>query len=321
MNEGLSTAKAIRWVARAAVIVVFIFVCLFNMFYTLDVEHAAVVTTFGDPQAILDTGLHVKVPFIQKVSKVDTTVQGMAIGWDFDTNASIDSDSTMISSDFNFINVDFYVEWQVSDPIRFLYASNSPYNVLKSEALNSIRTVVASYPVDAVLTTGKSEIQSNIKSMLIDKMETLDIGITVRNVTMQDSEPPNSEVKTAFSSVEDARQGRDTAINNANKYRNEQLPIANAEVDKILQEAEAAKAQRIAEAQGQVARFNAMYDEYIKFPEVTRERMFYEYMEDILPNLKVIINGGEGEVQSFLPLESFMSINGGGSSVPAINVE
>ena len=305
MSEEVSAAKVVRWGAKFIIGFILIVVAISNSFYTLDVEHAAVVTTFGRPEAVQDTGLHFKIPFVQDVEKVNTTSQGMAIGYEPQTDYSIVSESTMISSDYNFINVDFYVEWQVSDPIKFQYASNSPYSVLKSEALNCIRTVVASYPVDAVLTTGKSEIQSNIKSMLIEKMDNLDVGITVRNVTMQDSEPPNSEVKSAFSEVENARQGRDTAINNANKYRNEAMPIAHAEVDKILQDAESTKAQRIAEAQGQVARFNAMYEEYVKFPETTRERMFYEYMEDILPELKVIINGDGGSIQSFLPLDSF----------------
>ena len=181
--------------------------------------------------------------------------------------------------------------------------------MLRAVTQNAIRTVIASYNVDAIITTGKGEIQSNIKSMIIEKMDELDIGITVRNITIQDSEPPTAEVIEAFKAVETAKQGKETALNNANKYRNEQIPAAEADVDKILQNAEAQKANRIAEANGQVARFNDMYQEYIKFPEVTRQRMFYEAMEDILPSLKIVIQGDGNSTQTVLPLDKFSDIN------------
>ena len=103
--------------------------------------------------------------------------------------------------------------------------------------------------------------------------------------------------------METAKQGKDTAVNNANKYKNEQVPAAEAEADRIRQQAEAAKASRIAEAEGQVARFNAMYSQYELNPLITRQRIFYETMEDVLPGLKVIIT--DGKTQQILPLESF----------------
>ena len=109
----------------------------------------------------------------------------------------------------------------------------------------------------------------------------------------------------AFKNVETAKQGADTALNNANKYRNEQLPTAQAQADKILKDAEAKKTERINEATAQVARFNAMYEEYIKNPTITRQRMFYETMEEILPELKVIIESPEGNVEMIYPVESF----------------
>ena len=123
-------------------------------------------------------------------------------------------------------------------------------------------------------------------------------------MTIQDSEPPTKEVMEAFKAVETAKQGKETAINNANKYRNEKLPGAEAEIDKIMQEAQAQKTQRINEANGEVARFNAMYEEYVKNPQVTRQRMFYEAMEDVLPRLKVVIDGTD-QTSTILPLDSF----------------
>ncbi|MDF2590404.1 MAG: HflK protein, partial [Anaerocolumna sp.] len=164
------------------------------------------------------------------------------------------------------------------------------------------------YDVDSVLTNGKNEIQSVIKEMILKNLEHHDIGIQLINITIQDSEPPTKEVMEAFKAVETAKQGKETAINNANKYRNEKLPEAEAEVDKIIKEAEAKKQERINEATGQVARFNAMYEEFVKNPIVTKQRMFYEAMEDVLPSLKVIIDGTDG-VQKILPLESLFDVN------------
>ena len=143
--------------------------------------------------------------------------------------------------------------------------------------------------------------------MILEKLEDYDIGIQLINITIQDAEPPTTEVSNAFKEVETAKQGKETALNNANKYRNEQIPNAEAKSDEILQNAEAAKQERINEANGQVARFNAMYEEYVKYPEVTKKRMFYEAMENVLPDIKVIIESADGTTSTVLPLDSFVS--------------
>ena len=141
--------------------------------------------------------------------------------------------------------------------------------------------------------------------MILERLSEQDIGIQLVNITIQDSEPPTSEVMEAFKAVETAKQGKETALNNANKYRNEQLPLAQAQADGIIKDAEAQKTERINEATAQVARFNAMYEEYIKNPTVTKQRMFYETMEEVLPDLKVVIESPNGNTQTFYPLESF----------------
>ena len=269
-------------------------------FYSIREEEQAVVCTFGSPQAVTPPGLHFKIPFIQTVEKVSTTINGFSIGYN---STGAGEEAMMITSDYNFLHVDFYAEYRVTDPVKALYASEDPVEILKNIAQNCIRTTIGSYTVDSVLTTGKNEIQSNIKQMIIDKLEVYDIGIQLVNITIQDAEPPTEEVSMAFKEVETAKQGKETSVNNANKYRNEEIPAAEAEADRIVQEAEAAKQERINEANGQVARFNALYDEYINFPEVTRQRMFYEAMEDVLPGLKVIIQTDDGQMTTMLPLK------------------
>ncbi len=275
--------------------------------YQIREQEQAVLTTFGKAQAVTTPGLHFKIPFIQNVTKVNTTIKGFSIGYDEATNEVIEDEAIMITSDYNFIDVDFYVEYKVSDPVKAIYASEDPVLILKNMAQSCIRTVIGSYDVDSVLTTGKNEIQSAIKEMIMAELEENDIGVALVNITIQDSEPPTTEIMEAFKKVETAKQGKETAINNANKYRNEKIPTAQAEADRIIKDAEAFKAERINEATGQVARFNSMYAEYIKNPVVTKQRMFYEAMEEVLPDLKLIIDSGEG-VEKILPLESFSTL-------------
>lgn len=293
----------------AGIIIAIIF--LAESIYTIKEQEQAVVTTFGVAKTVKDAGLHFKIPIIQRVRKVDTTIKGFAIGYDEATNQFIEQEAMMITSDFNFVNVDFYLEYKVSDPVKALYASEQPVLILRNIALSSIRATVGSYDVDSVITTGKYEIQSLIKEDILRMLEIHDIGIQLVNISIQDSEPPTAEVMDAFKAVETAKQGKETALNNANKYRNEKIPRAEAEVDKILQEAESTKTERINEAQAEVAIFNEMFAEYIKYPLITKQRMFYETMEDVLPSLKVIIDSGDGDIQKLLPLDQLME---GGAS-------
>lgn len=276
-----------------------------NSFYTISEQEQAVLVTFGSPKAVTTSGLHFKIPVIQTVHKVNTTIKGFAIGYEEENNETTD-EGVMITSDYNFVNVDFYCEYRVSDPVAYLYNSKTPEDILKNISQSCIRTVISAYDVDSVLTTGKNEIQASIKEMIMGRLEEDDVGLQLVNITIQDAEPPTSEVMQAFKAVETAKQGKETALNNANKYRNEKLPAAEAEADQIIQDAEAQKQERINEGEAQVARFAAMYQEYQKNPTVTKQRMFYETMEAVLPDLKIVIDNGSG-VQKVLPLESFVS--------------
>ncbi|MBQ9062005.1 MAG: FtsH protease activity modulator HflK [Eubacterium sp.] len=279
---------------------------VFNSFYSVSEQENAVVTQFGKIVRTDTAGLYFKIPFLQRVRMVDITTHGTGVGYtvsDSGQNIEDAGEGIMITSDFNLLNIDFYLEYKVDDPVAYLYYSEDPEGILKNIALASIRSVVSNYPVDDAMTTGKNQIQADVKETMMRELEENDIGLQVVNITVQDSEPPTDAIKQAFKAVETAKQGADTARNNALQYQNSQLPNAEAQADKIVQDATAAKEARIAEASGQASRFNAEYEEYIKFPEVTKKRMFYETMEDILPELKVIIT--DGDTQTLLPLDSF----------------
>ena len=286
----------------AVIVLAVVAVLGFNSFYTINEQENAVVVTFGSPAAVTSPGLHFKIPFVQQVHKVDMTIRSFPIGYDMDTREAITDESLMITSDYNFVNVDFFVEYRVTDPVKFLYSSREPELILKTLSQSYIRDTIGLYPVDDVITTGKNQIQSEIKDKIVSRMDTEDIGIQLVNITIQDAEPPTVEVLDAFKAVETAKQGKETAVNNANKYRSEQMPAAEAQADRILQQATADKEARINEATGQVARFNAMYAEYVNNPLVTRQRMFYEAMEEILPELRVIIQDGSGSTLNLMDL-------------------
>lgn len=245
----------------------------------------------------------------------------MEIGYS-DANGEMETEeneSLMITSDYNFVNVDFYVEYRVADPVQYVYASEDPEEILRNIAQSCIRNTIGSFTVDDVLTTGKQAIQSDIRQEVIDALEVHQVGLQLVNLTIQDAEPPTNDVMVAFKAVETAKQGMETAINNANRYRNEQTPQAEAEADRIRQEAEATRTERINEANAAVALFNAQYEEYVKNPEITKLRMFYESMEKVLPDLKVVIDAGDGTTQTILPLDTFTGNSSSNSGTDSNN--
>ncbi len=300
-------AQSVGKIVGIVALIIVAVTLIFGSTYQIKEQEQAVLITLGKAKAVTEPGLHFKIPIIQRVKKVNTTIQGFSIGYNMDDNTSTVEESMMITADYNFVNVDFFVEYKFSDPVKAVYNSSNPVGILKNISQSCIRTVIGSYTVDDVLTTGKNEIQAAIKTMIMERLEEQDLGIQLVNITIQDSEPPTAAVMEAFKAVENAKQGKETALNNANKYRNEQMPLAEAQVDAIIKAAEAQRTERINEATAQVARFNAMYEEYIKNPTVTKQRMFYETMEEVLPGLKIIIESPNGNTQTIYPLESFIS--------------
>ena len=286
-----------------------------SCFYTVDDKQQAVVTTFGKVTEITDAGVHFALPFIQQVQKVDVNVyQKIELGYSTDPNgnyATKTKESTMITGDYNIVNVDFFVEYKISDPVQYLYSSNSPELILRNLIQSQVRNVVGSTSVDSVLTDGKEDIQRQVKELVTQILEEYSIGLTLVDVKIQDSEPPTQQVIEAFKAVETAKQQAETVVNDAKAYQNAKLPDAQAQADKLLQNAQFLKQKRINEAIEQVAMFEAMYAEYQLNPEITRSRMYYEAISQILPGVKLYINASENgeDVQMLLPLESMVGGN------------
>lgn len=308
--------KRLRNIALAVAAVLVLLIGSTSCFYTVDDKQQAVVTTFGKVTDVTDAGLHFKLPFgIQQARKVDVNVyQKIELGYTSDGSDEYyqvnENESTMITGDYNIVNVDFFVEYKISDPVKYLYSSNNPEQILRNLIQSQVRNVVGSTSVDAVLTDGKENIQSQVKELVTNILSEYDIGLTLVDVRIQDSEPPTQDVIEAFKAVETAKQQAETVVNDAKAYQNAQLPDAQARADKLVQNAEFLKQKRINEATQQVAMFSAMYEEYALNPEITRSRMYYEAISEVLPGVKVFINTGSGDsVDMLLPLETIV---GGG---------
>lgn len=307
--EKKSKIKKLLSVILVAVVVLALFVCVLTCFYTVDDKQQAVITTFGKVTNITDPGLHFKLPLgIQKVNKVDVNIyQKIELGYTTDKNGVVttnESESAMITGDYNIVNVDFFVEYKISDPVQYLYSSNDPELILKNLIQSQVRNVVGSSTVDSVLTSGKENIQMQVRELVTAILEEYDIGLTLVDVRIQDSEPPTQAVIEAFKAVETAKQQAEAVVNEAKAYQNAQLPQAQASADQLLQNAEYLKQKRINEAVERVALFEAMYAEYANDPSITRSRMYYEAISQILPDVKLIISTGDGEsVDMILPIE------------------
>ncbi len=281
-------------------------------FYTVDDKQQAVVTTFGKVTDITNAGVHFKLPFgIQQVKKVDVHVyQKIELGYTSNKDNSTivnTSESTMITGDYNIVNVDFFVEYKISDPVAYLYSAVNPEFILKNLIQSQVRNVVGSSTVDAVLTDGKENIQMQVRELVAEILTEYDIGLSLVDVRIQDSEPPTKAVIEAFKAVETAKQQAEAVVNEAKAYQNAKIPSAQAEADKLIQNAEYLKQKRINEAKEKVAMFTALYEEFARNPEITRSRMYYEAISKILPGVKVYINTGSGNtVDMLLPLESLI---------------
>jgi len=305
-------AKLKKIIIVAALILIAVFVAS-TCWYTVDEQEQAVVITFGKvTDTVTNAGMHFKLPMgIQEVKKVAVNVyQKIELGYRSDgTEAAnfevVEKESKMITGDYNIVNVDFFIEYRVSDPVKYLYNSGAPEEILKNLIQSQIRAVVGSETVDGVLTDGKDQIQARVKELVLETLTDYDIGLTLTDVKIQDAEPPTAEVIEAFKAVESAKQGNKTAINEAEAYRVTKTNEAQAEVNKLLQDAEYQKTSRINEALQRVEIFNATYNQYALNKDITKTRMYYEMLTEALPGVKIYIDVSESGTEKLLPLDSF----------------
>lgn len=297
-DREVKKAKKVRQIAILFFIALWILLMVIGSIFTVTEQEQALVLTFNKYTRTANPGLNFKVPFIQTVETVNTMTNGRTFGYLVDDSGyegSVASQALMVTKDVNFVMTYLYVEWKVVDAYAYRYASVDPLVILDNSLQSEAKRVVGSFTVDDALTSAKTEIQALIKDRVEAEIDSYNIGISIRNITIQDIEPPTQAVLNAFKEVETARQNMSTEMNQAKAYANEIIPAARADADKIIRAAEATRSSRIQEASGQVARFNELYTEYIRNPEITRTRIYYETMEYVLPKM-IIYFGEEGNL-------------------------
>ncbi|WP_062047802.1 FtsH protease activity modulator HflK [Bacillus sp. JCM 19034] len=285
----------------AAILVLF----LVTGWYIVDESEQAAVITFGKVEdTVTEPGLNFKLPWpIQKVEILSRGTFNLQVGYEEDNGEVIEftNEAKMITGDENILFADLAVQWRITDPEKYLFSTQDPEDLLYNATSASLRGVIGSSTVDEALTDQRPEIEAEVFDNLVELLEIYDMGISIQDVRLQDVELPTEEVRRAFTEVTDAREERLTRINQAERYRNQQVNEAQGEIDAIISRAEGSKKERVETARGDVAKFNALYNEYLVNPEVTRQRLILETLDEVLPDTEIYIMDGNDTV-NYLPI-------------------
>lgn len=301
-----------RWarsIISLAAVVLAVLALFSSAVYSVGTESVGVIQRFGRYVGTVDPGLRFKLPLgIDKVTILPVKRQ-LKMEFGFGTSGARDQfqmpreqerEADMVTGDLNAAHVEWVVQYEISDPEQFLFNLREPAATLRDLAESVMREVVGDRTVDEVLTIGRQGIENAAITKLTELVTSLEMGLRVQQVQLKNVHPP-SAVQASFDEVNRAQQEREEMINRANGEYNKVVPRARGEAERQIQEAEGYAVKRVNESQGDVARFNAMLEQYEKAPDVTRQRLYLETISDILPKLgsKVIL---DADVQQFLPL-------------------
>ncbi len=284
-------------------------IAVFTSWYTVDESEQAVVITFGRADdMVTNPGLHFKLPWpVQSVEILSKETFSLQFGYKQNKEGELeayDAETKMITGDENIVITDLVVQWKITEPRKYLFSSQNPEEILHSATSSAIRSIIGSTTIDAALTDGKAEIEANTRDLLVSLVEKYDIGVGILGVKLQDVELPNSEVRAAFTAVTDARETKNTKTNEAEKYKNQRISEAEGEKDAIISKAKGASKARTEQAQGDVAVFNKMYEQYKGNQQITRERLVLETLENVLPKAQLYIMNDDGSTMKYLPLQA-----------------
>ena len=276
--------------------------------YSVGPDEVGVVQRFGEYNRTVGSGLNYHLPFpIEKVTTPKVTeVKRIEIGFRTvgkNQYRTIEQESLMLTGDENIVDAELIVQYKIKDPIDYLFNFIGPELTLREASEASLRTVIGRHNIDEALTSGKLMIQEETKELLqiiLDKYET---GVIVVAVQLQDVSPPK-QVIDAFKDVASAKEDKNRMINEAEGYRNDVIPKARGQAQAMIRESEGFRESRIKRAEGDVAKFKAIVKEYTKAKEVTKERLYLEAMEEILPGIDkyIVPNGEDGNLLNLLNL-------------------
>ena len=279
--------------------------------YSVQTDGQAVIKRLGRVVSVKPPGLHFKLPFgidrhyfipTERVLKQEFGFRTVEPGRQtrYSKNQSTETESLMLTGDLNVIDVEWVVQYRIVDPVLFMHRVREPVDSIRDMSEAVMRRIVGNRLGSDVLTVGRVTIAAEVKSELQQILDTYEMGISIERIELQDVTPPES-VKPAFNEVNEARQQLERLINEAEKKRNQVIPRARGEADQIIAEAEAYRAERVNQANGEAARFTELVAVYRQAPEVTRQRLYIEMMNEVLPTVDQLYVVDES-VKGILPL-------------------
>lgn len=285
--------------------------------YIVEPDELGVVLRFGRYDRTVESGPHYHLPFpvesvdtpkVTQVQRTEVGFRSLAQGASFQQGGGsiVPEEASMLTGDENIVNVQFSIQYQIKDPVQYLFNVTNPTAVMRSAGEAAMREVIGNSRIDAALTDGKQLIQNETLALLQDILDIYQVGVRVLAVQMQDVHPPK-EVIDAFKDVASAREDKSRIINEAEAYQNEVIPRTRGLAAEVVNQAEAYRQARVREAEGLSNRFLAVMTEYNKAKEVTRKRLYLEAMEEVLsaPGMEKIIIPGEAGARMlpYLPLD------------------
>lgn len=294
---------------RPILIGLFGIIMLWNTIFQISTEEVGVITRLGKYSRTVEPGLNLKMPFVEKVNKVPVErQQKLEFGFRSSnggdqsqyTKDGVADESLMLTGDLNLADVEWVVQYRINNAYNYLFKVRDPESTLRNISEAATRQIVGDRTVNEVLTIGRTEITVKLHELIQEICNEYSLGIKVEQVVLQDVNPPDP-VKAAFNAVNEAQQEKETLINQAKSEYNKVIPKASGEAKATIQKAEGYAIERVNNAQGEVSRFNDLYNQYVKAPEVTKKRIYLENMATALSKLgNVIITDQNGA--NVLPL-------------------
>ena len=269
----------------------------FMGFYIVDEAERGVVLRFGRVMDLtVQPGLHWNPPVVDEVSLVNVS----------ELNAKTYENRAMLTTDENIIDIAVTVQYLIQDPVKYVIAVQDPELSLDNASESAIRHVVGGNFMDQILTTGRDRMAADVQERLQDYMNAYNTGIFVSQVNVVDAQPPDA-VRPAFDDVIRAREDEQRVQNQAQQYSNQIIPEARGEAQRRIEAANAYSAEVVAEATGDASRFDQLLTEYLKSPEVTRQRLYIDSIEDVMTaSSKIMVDVEGGNNMLFLPLDKLM---------------
>ncbi|HKI64640.1 MAG TPA: FtsH protease activity modulator HflK [Burkholderiales bacterium] len=307
----LPSARAFGGGAGVLILLV-LAVWLASGFYIVDASQRAIVLTFGKYSQQTDPGLRWRMPWpIQSSELVNVSqVRTLEVGYRNNVSSKVPRESLMLTDDENIVDLQFAVQYTVSDAKKFLFNARRPDEIAMRSAESAMREVIGKSKMDGILYESREEIAIKARKLMQEILDRYGTGISVSSVTIQAAQPPE-QVQAAFDDAVKANQDRARQVNEGQAYANNVIPRARGSSARLLQEAQGYKQRVIANAEGEASRFKDVLTEYAKAPAVTRQRLYLDTMQDVLSSTSKIILDYKGSGNLlYLPLDKLMQKSG-----------